>query len=101
MKYTRNESGICFLEFALIPLTRGSGNVNSNHMRIKFDMEDEKGRTRGLIRKWEVMRKLKGMVKKKSRDGKSEFEALGLGSYYEGKEVNSVWDADGIFHVIS
>ncbi|KAK6518768.1 hypothetical protein TWF506_005906 [Arthrobotrys conoides] len=95
MKYNTNSSGTCFLEFALVPLPRSSENVNSTTARERLDLEGRRGRTRGLIRKWEVVRKLKGMVKKKSRDGKAEFETLGLGGYYEGKEVKSLWGVDG------
>ncbi|KAK6342354.1 hypothetical protein TWF718_007754 [Orbilia javanica] len=100
MKYKRDSAGTYFLEFALLPLPRGSGNVNSVSALDKVDFEGEKGRTRGLIRRWEVLRKLRGMVKRKPRDGKSRADNLRMGWHYEGSEVKSVWDADGI-HVLS
>ncbi|KAF3189910.1 hypothetical protein TWF106_007108 [Orbilia oligospora] len=100
MKYTRDSSGVCFLEFALAPLPRSSENVNSTTARERLDLEEGRGRTKGLIRKWEVVRKLKGMVKRKSKDpdARVEPEALepGLEGHYEGKEVKSFWRADGV-----
>ncbi|KAK6503856.1 hypothetical protein TWF481_008861 [Arthrobotrys musiformis] len=107
MKYTQNEDGLCFLEFALLPLARSSGNANSAResevvsSRQELGLDDERGKTWGLVRRWEVMRKLKGMVKRRTMSGGFEVAASGLGAYYEGKELQTVWGRSGIQNILS
>ncbi|KAK6515932.1 hypothetical protein TWF281_004524 [Arthrobotrys megalospora] len=105
MKYNQTFGGQYFLEFALVPQMRVSRNTNSHREFRGSDPSyhgyTKPGQTKNLVRKWEVFGKLKAMVTRKSRDGKSEAQALTLGDYYEGREVRKVWDLTGMVHVVS
>ncbi|KAK6331324.1 hypothetical protein TWF730_004406 [Orbilia blumenaviensis] len=119
MKYTKNEdTGRCALEFAVVPLSRDFCNINRGlptaatatpigsmsvttrfrrhyHRSSSSNNSDDgganSGRTRSMARKWEVVGKLRAMVKRRSRDGRSQLEALGLGGYYDGKELKTLF----------